>query len=573
MKKRWMLFSLFAMTAVVAGLIHASSLQFMTDDAFISFRYAKNLVRGLGLVYNSGERVEGFTNFLWTVIVAGGMRLNFDPVNFSSTLSIAFYLGTILLYALSSWKLFGSDEHSKLIIPLTSLALCIHHDVNVYATGGLETAMFMFMVSAGFFALLFAQTSRGFAGSGALLVLAMMTRPDGVVVLFAAALFIVLTEANAWKRLIQFLLPTVLIFVPYWIWRFLYYGYFFPNSFYAKSIDLPYYSQGFQYVALFFKSYYVFAIIPLLGILLVAQYRSTVKESPAPVRFRERMQSLRPRGRGMLLAVLLSTAYLAFIIRIGGDFMFARFLIPVTPLLYFMIEDLLSLTVTGNARVIVAGAIVVATFVRIDYFRDNPMLGYIADEARYYSADQLKRAQADGAILHKYFEGRPVKVGFWAGQVKLVYYSDPAVAIETSTGLTDTVIAHQSLATRGRPGHEKNAPFSYLLKRGVNFYIGPSSAPPEGPIPVNAIVFDKILARVIVFDESLMEQFAQYPEVKYVRVPQYLDSYIASFATYTPDQVRKDFLFLDSFYLTPNNDTARRNAFLAYLSGHPGAAQ
>src|SRR5262245_42468042 len=48
---------------------------FTVDDAYISFRYARNLAHGLGLVYNEGERIEGYTNFLWTVLLAGGIKL------------------------------------------------------------------------------------------------------------------------------------------------------------------------------------------------------------------------------------------------------------------------------------------------------------------------------------------------------------------------------------------------------------------------------------------------------------------------------------------------------------------
>ena len=40
------------------------------DDAFISFRYAENLANGQGLVFNPGERVEGYSNPLWTVLFA-----------------------------------------------------------------------------------------------------------------------------------------------------------------------------------------------------------------------------------------------------------------------------------------------------------------------------------------------------------------------------------------------------------------------------------------------------------------------------------------------------------------------
>ena len=50
------------------------------DDAFISFRYAENLAQGHGLVYNVGERVEGFTNLSWTVLFGLIMMIGVEPV-------------------------------------------------------------------------------------------------------------------------------------------------------------------------------------------------------------------------------------------------------------------------------------------------------------------------------------------------------------------------------------------------------------------------------------------------------------------------------------------------------------
>src|SRR5262245_65923196 len=50
------------------------------DDAFISYRYADMLVRGEGLVYNAGERVEGYSNFLWVLIAALAISLGLDPL-------------------------------------------------------------------------------------------------------------------------------------------------------------------------------------------------------------------------------------------------------------------------------------------------------------------------------------------------------------------------------------------------------------------------------------------------------------------------------------------------------------
>lgn len=63
------------------GFYDTISKSWTSDDAFISFRYARNLVEGKGLVYNAGERVEGFSNFLWTMLIALGMELKLDPID------------------------------------------------------------------------------------------------------------------------------------------------------------------------------------------------------------------------------------------------------------------------------------------------------------------------------------------------------------------------------------------------------------------------------------------------------------------------------------------------------------
>ena len=68
---------------------------FLLDDAFISFRYARNLADGYGLVWNIGERVEGYTNFLWVCLMAAGIRLGIEPEIFSRILSIASGAGVL----------------------------------------------------------------------------------------------------------------------------------------------------------------------------------------------------------------------------------------------------------------------------------------------------------------------------------------------------------------------------------------------------------------------------------------------------------------------------------------------
>src|SRR5947208_12083 len=64
---------------------------FLCDDAFISFRYARNFARGHGLVFNAGfERIEGYSNFLWVLILAAFQFLGVPPEYAANPLLILF---------------------------------------------------------------------------------------------------------------------------------------------------------------------------------------------------------------------------------------------------------------------------------------------------------------------------------------------------------------------------------------------------------------------------------------------------------------------------------------------------
>src|SRR5437660_5760906 len=71
------------------------------DDSYISYRYARNLIHGLGLVYNAGERIEGYTNLLWTLLVAAGLELGIEPTALAKLLGGASALGVLWLV----WRL------------------------------------------------------------------------------------------------------------------------------------------------------------------------------------------------------------------------------------------------------------------------------------------------------------------------------------------------------------------------------------------------------------------------------------------------------------------------------------
>ena len=80
----------------VGFLLQARAWAFLCDDAFISFRYAVNLAHAGALEYNVGERVEGYTNFLWVVLLGLGEALGLAPHRLAPALTVLGAAGLIV---------------------------------------------------------------------------------------------------------------------------------------------------------------------------------------------------------------------------------------------------------------------------------------------------------------------------------------------------------------------------------------------------------------------------------------------------------------------------------------------
>src|SRR5262245_60209180 len=89
--------------------------QFVIDDAFISLRYARNLATGHGLVYNAGERVEGYTNFLWALFLALPHLLHVDPIAVMKLTCLALALAT-------AWLVYRLGRETILVPPAAGAA-------------------------------------------------------------------------------------------------------------------------------------------------------------------------------------------------------------------------------------------------------------------------------------------------------------------------------------------------------------------------------------------------------------------------------------------------------------------
>jgi hypothetical protein len=557
--------AIFVASACAFGLYRAVSLRWVSDDAFVSFRYAQHLVRGHGLVFNVGERVEGYTNFLWTMMLAAGMRVGLEPILLSEVMGLACFVALLGLYLGLHRRLAREvTEPGPLpLLPVTALCLATALHVEVFATSGLETILFTLLASCGFVALVLAERPIHHAAAGLAFSLATMTRPDGALLYagaFAAAAVLAL-PARRWRDLVALAAPAIVVYLPYFAWRFSYYGYPFPNTFYAKVGTEGHLARGVVYVRAFFLSYPVLLPAPFaLALVLVAWLR----RRPGVLGW---LASPAPRAaRAAVLCAGLLAAYFFFIVRVGGDFMFARFMVPIVPFLAMSFE-LFLLGARPALRLAVGAALPVA-LVACGAWHDAYARRYaptIGEERQAYPPGAVVEAQTKGATLERHLHGTTATVIFYGTQCMLAYYAEFPVGIE-GYGLTDTYLARLPVKKAGRAGHEKQAPMDYLWRRGVNFVFASGSMKLPPGDEYKSIHFEDVDGQIIVYDRALMDRLAGDPGVRFVRFEGYLDRYLADLGSRPREKVRADYAAFRHFYFDKNPDPEREKAFRAYLS-------
>ena len=287
----------------------ASAAWFLCDDAFISFRYARNLVEGHGLVFNPGERVEGYTNFLWVLELAALWRVfGLRPENVAPWLSVLCTIGTLGAVVWWAAKLPGLRRRG-LVIWMALGLLCTSATFAVWTSGGgLETRQFtLFVVVAVVCLTVHAGSRRGLLAASLSLAAAAYTRPEGLLIAACCFGWFVVQRIVAARRLhvdVQKLawlvLPFGALIGAQFLFRYGYYGEWLPNTYYAKHVR-PWYESGFNYLWAAAIETGLYLLMPLA---VLAMRRA----------WRER-GDLRP-----VLPLACIVPHMAYVFRIGGDY-------------------------------------------------------------------------------------------------------------------------------------------------------------------------------------------------------------------------------------------------------------
>jgi hypothetical protein len=526
---------------LVLGLARAWQLAWVCDDSFISLRYAENLVAGYGLVYNPGERVEGYSNLLWTLLLAALLRAGVDPIRAGELPGIAAYAGLALLLAHESWR--RARAPGRAFLPLAASLVLVCDDFQVWATGGLETSLFALLAAAG---LLATRDSPGSPArpwlAGCLLALAVLTRPDGL-------LFAVAGVASWWVPLdrcapverrrgaLATALPAAAVVALLVPWKLAYYGELLPTSFYAKSAARPYVSQGIVYLGVYLaKNWFLLAA----G---AAALMASARGVPPVLR----------AARGEERFLLASAApFVAYIVWVGGDFMAARRLLPAMPLVFLALEERLARWPDRTRGALLAGGLLVAAALPAPVFGRYPSIHHIADERLFYPPEAIdarrRQAEAVGAAL----AGSPARVAFEGGMCVFGYFSRLPYLVE-ATGLTQYSLAKRPLEGRGWIGHEKAADDAWLREHGVHFVVSHAFPPIAKPKsrPHDEVYFDGVArARIVLYSDAVMDALRGKRGVDFVPIERVLEAARREMEGTSPERAREILEGLDVWYFS-----------------------
>ncbi|MEO8513598.1 MAG: hypothetical protein ABI543_08565 [Ignavibacteria bacterium] len=454
---------------------YSKMFDFIQDDSFITFRYVKNFTDGNGLVFNIGEKVEGYTCFLWVILLSGVKSLGFNFISASQVLGIISSMLTLLFTYFISSRIFTKDKGAafNLVFSLAAVTLlATNGSFAFWAVSGMETGLFACLTTLGIYLYLreLKDYSDSIPLSSLVFFFAALTRPEGNLIFAVTVVHKIIytlkykktditsTQSNAlfsrnnlvWAGI--YVIPA-LIFM---IWRYSYYGYLMPNTFYAKTgSSLEYYSAGLDYTWTFIKSYGFYGLF-----VLIALYTLTSKE----------------RFYSYLYLVMIFVVFTLYVIFVGGDVLRPnRFFVPVMPVLFILVQEGLAMLTElfDKKREMVIGAVVGIVFTAgLSYYtfstESQVLKGYanlekgLVDKMKI-SGNWLKNKQSQA--------GRQLTVGATTiGAIS--YYSE--VTLIDMLGLTDKEIAHNPLpipeiSSKNVGWRERNYNVEYVLSRKPDY--------------------------------------------------------------------------------------------------------
>jgi arabinofuranosyltransferase len=470
----WWLLAATVPAALLAGCQQDVVRWFVSDDAFISLRYAERLLAGDGLTWTDGERVEGYSNLLWILLVAALGATGLDLVTAASLLG-DLATGAALLAIASVLR--PHDLRSAARASLAPLLAASTQVVLGWTSSGLEGPLVLCLLAFGFVRLWNAHAAqpdvaawprRGLRRAGIPFALLCLTRPDGPLWVLATGLVLAaVARGSAGARAARALwfgsLPLLAV-LSQLLFRVVYHGDVVPNTARVKAtFDPARLGAGIDYV--------LAAIAAHAGLFAAAAAAVAV---------------LLPRRDARVLAAVLGVpvvVWLCYLAAIGGDHFPCRRLLhgAIAPLALLVAVALRELATTRATALATAAAVLLAAAWNVLLARTDPQTHELRGEVWEWRGREVGLALRDALG-----DRRPLLAVDAAGAVP--FYSElPCLDM---LGLCDRTIARTpppawldtvAPGTPKPPGH-LHGNGRYVMDRAPDLLLfGP---PPHLPLPV-----------------------------------------------------------------------------------------
>ncbi len=288
------------------------------DDAMISMRYASNWADGHGLVWNVGERVEGYTNFGWTAVMTACHLLRLTP---SHTCLLVQLLGIPVLWGclLGSIRLARACRVAPLTACIAATLVITQWNLNFFTLMGMESGLLTLLVTFGLRdTVITIGKRRGSVRPFLWFAAAWLVRPDVMLIVGLSSVVMLIRVSSQRRNFFLGLVILALVVGTHLLWKYLYYGEMLPNTYYLKATGwaltdrITVGLRNSVWTALTLAAPFLFAIISL-------------------ARFR----------LWKVLFISAFTAQCVYQVYLGGDAwpQLYRFILPATPALMILAAD------------------------------------------------------------------------------------------------------------------------------------------------------------------------------------------------------------------------------------------
>ncbi len=403
------------------------------DDAMISMRYAQNLANGYGLVWNLGERVEGYTNFLWTLYMS---LLHLLPIPISRISlvvllsNVTIIIATLPIVTRLTYLLGGND----IAVIGSLIAFVLSEDIAFWATDGFETALLSFFFLLSTYRVI-RETGSKRPNALTFFIIGVMSLVRADAIVLSALLYALALALNSNKKLVLiYSISSLAFFIAQEVFRIYYYKDFLPNTAFLKVTNWNgRLNAGLAYVMDFAKHYSI-----MIGFAVVGSIAS---------------------GRFITnYLVGIFSLYALYVAGVGGDaFQNFRFFVPALPLLIilsflgaqFLSQKILSLMGHSfKSPIFITWFNVICS---VSCLATIPLI--VPNYANLIKPNSVDVGNVKIGLLLKQNTSATSKVAdFWAGSV---FYFSGRYGIDM-LGKSDRYIAHlPAVVSNGVPGHNK----------------------------------------------------------------------------------------------------------------------